>query len=41
MAEEDLQQHADRGARSQPGLLTGLQGAEASALQLRINNSIW
>nr|XP_040054947.1 DNA-binding protein RFX7-like [Gasterosteus aculeatus aculeatus] len=40
MAEEDLQQHADRGARSQPGLLTGLQGAEASALQLRINNSI-
>ncbi|XP_037308175.2 DNA-binding protein RFX7-like [Pungitius pungitius] len=40
MAEEDPQQHAERGARSQPGLLTGLQGAEASALQLRINNSI-
>ncbi|KAK9542735.1 hypothetical protein VZT92_000572 [Zoarces viviparus] len=40
MAEEDLQQQADRGASSLPGLLTGLQGAEASALQLRIKNSI-
>ncbi|KAM8894133.1 DNA-binding protein RFX7-like [Spinachia spinachia] len=40
MAEEELLQPADRGARSQAGLLTGLQGAEASALQLRINNSI-
>ncbi|XP_033478965.2 DNA-binding protein RFX7-like [Epinephelus lanceolatus] len=40
MAEEDPQQQADRGARSLPGLLTGLQGAEASALQLRIKNSI-
>ncbi|XP_042343718.1 LOW QUALITY PROTEIN: DNA-binding protein RFX7-like [Plectropomus leopardus] len=40
MAEEDPQQQGDRGARSLPGLLTGLQGAEASALQLRIKNSI-
>ncbi|XP_047436916.1 DNA-binding protein RFX7-like isoform X2 [Mugil cephalus] len=41
MAEEDLQQQqADRGAGSLPGLLPGLQGAEASALQLRIKNSI-
>ncbi|XP_078105432.1 DNA-binding protein RFX7-like [Sander vitreus] len=41
MAEEDpQQQQPDRGARSLPGLLTGLQGAEASALQLRIKNSI-
>ncbi|XP_051234944.1 DNA-binding protein RFX7-like isoform X2 [Dicentrarchus labrax] len=40
MAEEDPQQQADRGARSLPGLLPGLQGAEASALQLRIKNSI-
>ncbi|XP_051920068.1 DNA-binding protein RFX7-like [Hippocampus zosterae] len=44
MAEEDSQQqqqHADRGAGSfQPGLLSGLQGAEAGALQLRIKNSI-
>ncbi|XP_037103476.1 DNA-binding protein RFX7-like [Syngnathus acus] len=48
MAEEDPQQqhqqhqqHADRGAGSfQPGLLSGLQSAEAGALQLRIKNSI-
>ncbi|XP_076583754.1 DNA-binding protein RFX7-like [Chaetodon auriga] len=40
MAEEDPQQQPDRGARSLPGLLPGLQGAEASALQLRIKNSI-
>uniref|UniRef100_A0A4W6BL83 Regulatory factor X7a n=1 Tax=Lates calcarifer TaxID=8187 RepID=A0A4W6BL83_LATCA len=46
MAEEDpqqlqqQQQQADRGAGSLPGLLPGLQGAEASALQLRIKNSI-
>ncbi|KAM9366747.1 DNA-binding protein RFX7 [Symphorus nematophorus] len=41
MAEEDPQQQPDRGARSSlPGLLPGLQGAEASALQLRIKNSI-
>ncbi|XP_040898911.1 DNA-binding protein RFX7-like [Toxotes jaculatrix] len=48
MAEEDpqqqqqqqQQQQADRGAGSLPGLLSGLQGAEASALQLRIKNSI-
>ena len=39
MAEEDPQQlQTDRGA----GLLpAGLQGAEATALQLRIKNSIW
>ena len=41
MAEEDPQQQPDRGARSLPGLLAGLQGAEAGALQLRIKNSIW
>ncbi|KAI9528429.1 hypothetical protein NQZ68_020254 [Dissostichus eleginoides] len=41
MAEEDQQPPPDRGASSMPGLLTGLQGAEASALQLRIKNSIW
>ncbi|CAB1420608.1 unnamed protein product [Pleuronectes platessa] len=42
MAEADpQQQQADRGAGSLPGLLLpGLQGAEASALQLRIKNSI-
>ncbi|KAK5873936.1 hypothetical protein PBY51_018930 [Eleginops maclovinus] len=40
MAEEDPQQQPDRGVSSMPGLLTGLQGAEASALQLRIKNSI-
>uniref|UniRef100_A0A3Q1H8C7 RFX-type winged-helix domain-containing protein n=1 Tax=Anabas testudineus TaxID=64144 RepID=A0A3Q1H8C7_ANATE len=41
MAEEDpQQQQVDRGAGSLPGLLPGLQGAEASALQLRIKNSI-
>ncbi|XP_069549638.1 DNA-binding protein RFX7-like [Brachyistius frenatus] len=41
MADEDPQQHPpDRGAGSLPGLLPGLQGAEASALQLRIKNSI-
>ncbi|XP_044054123.1 DNA-binding protein RFX7-like [Siniperca chuatsi] len=40
MAEEDPQQQPDRRARSLPGLLPGLQGAEASALQLRIKNSI-
>ncbi|XP_070684165.1 DNA-binding protein RFX7 [Pempheris klunzingeri] len=40
MAEEDPQQPAERGVRSQAGLLPGLQGAEASALQLRIKNSI-
>ncbi|TMS13132.1 DNA-binding protein RFX7 [Larimichthys crocea] len=41
MAEEDpQQQQPERGARSLPGLLSGLQGAEASALQLRIKNSI-
>ncbi|KAF3686408.1 DNA-binding protein RFX7 Regulatory factor X 7 Regulatory factor X domain-containing protein 2 [Channa argus] len=41
MAEEDpRQQQADRGSGSLPGLLPGLQGAEASALQLRIKNSI-
>ncbi|KAI3377879.1 hypothetical protein L3Q82_009016 [Scortum barcoo] len=40
MAEEDPQQQAERGARSLPGLLSGLQGAEAGALQLRIKNSI-
>ncbi|XP_060894890.1 DNA-binding protein RFX7-like [Labrus mixtus] len=41
MAEEDPQQQSDSGvARSLPGLLPGLQGAEASALQLRIKNSI-
>ncbi|TKS70129.1 DNA-binding protein RFX7 [Collichthys lucidus] len=41
MAEEDpQQQQPERGARSLPGLLPGLQGAEASALQLRIKNSI-
>ncbi|XP_029354276.1 DNA-binding protein RFX7-like [Echeneis naucrates] len=52
MAEEDQhhqqqQQHqqqqpqqADRGAGSLPGLVPGLQSAEASALQLRIKNSI-
>ncbi|XP_077374683.1 DNA-binding protein RFX7-like isoform X2 [Festucalex cinctus] len=47
MAEEDShqqpqqQQHADRGASNfQSGLLSGLQGAEAGALQLRIKNSI-
>ncbi|KAK2854066.1 hypothetical protein Q5P01_006727 [Channa striata] len=45
MAEEDpqqqqQQQQADRGAGSLPGLLPGLQGAEAGALQLRIKNSI-
>ncbi|XP_072236614.1 DNA-binding protein RFX7-like [Leuresthes tenuis] len=39
MAEEDPQQ-TDRGAGSLPGLLPGVQGAEASALQLRIKNSI-
>ncbi|KAM3626052.1 uncharacterized protein V6R79_021837 [Siganus canaliculatus] len=39
MAEEDPQQ-PDHGARSLPGLLPGLQGAEAGALQLRIKNSI-
>lgn len=34
----------DRGAGSLaalPGLLPGLQGAEASVLQLKIKNSIW
>lgn len=41
MDEEDPQQQSDRGERSLPGLLPGLQGAEASALQLRIKNSIW
>ncbi|CAJ1049177.1 DNA-binding protein RFX7-like [Xyrichtys novacula] len=42
MAEEDPQPQPDQGAtRSLPGLLLpGLQGAEASALQLRIKNSI-
>ncbi|XP_030580272.1 DNA-binding protein RFX7 [Archocentrus centrarchus] len=43
MADEDPQQQPpqpDRGAGSLPGLLPGLQGAEASALQLRIKNSI-
>ncbi|XP_074522257.1 DNA-binding protein RFX7-like [Halichoeres trimaculatus] len=41
MAEEDPQQQPDQGARGNlPGLLPGLQGAEASALQLRIKNSI-
>ncbi|XP_071344447.1 DNA-binding protein RFX7-like [Trachinotus anak] len=49
MAEEDpqqqqpqqpQQQQAEHGAGSLPGLLPGLQGAEASALQLRIKNSI-
>lgn len=40
MADEDPQQ-PDTGAGSQPGLLPGLQGAETSALQLRIKNSIW
>lgn len=41
MAEEDPQQQPDCGTtRSLPGLLPGLQGAEASALQLRIKNSI-
>ncbi|KAM9408700.1 DNA-binding protein RFX7-like [Pholidichthys leucotaenia] len=43
MAEEDpqqQQQESDRGAGKLPGLLPGLQGAEASALQLRIKNSI-
>lgn len=40
MAEEDPQLQPERGARSLPGLLSGLQGAEASALQLRIKNSI-
>ncbi|XP_077420770.1 DNA-binding protein RFX7-like [Vanacampus margaritifer] len=45
MAEEDPhlqpQQHADRGVGGfQSGLLSGLQGAEAGALQLRIKNSI-
>ncbi|XP_026175766.1 DNA-binding protein RFX7 [Mastacembelus armatus] len=42
MADEDprQQQQADRGVGSLPGLLTGLQGTEASALQLRIKNSI-
>nr|XP_057944445.1 DNA-binding protein RFX7-like isoform X1 [Doryrhamphus excisus] len=41
MAEEDPQQlHMERGAGSLPGLLAGLQGAEAGALQLRIKNSI-
>ncbi|KAM6943597.1 DNA-binding protein RFX7-like [Xenentodon cancila] len=39
MADEDPQQ-PDRGAGSLPGLLPGLQGAEAGALQLRIKNSI-
>ncbi|XP_027869852.1 DNA-binding protein RFX7 isoform X2 [Xiphophorus couchianus] len=39
MADEDPQQ-PDTGAGSQPGLLPGLQGAETSALQLRIKNSI-
>uniref|UniRef100_A0A096M498 RFX-type winged-helix domain-containing protein n=1 Tax=Poecilia formosa TaxID=48698 RepID=A0A096M498_POEFO len=39
MADEDPQQ-PDTGAGSLPGLLPGLQGAEASALQLRIKNSI-
>lgn len=34
-------QQPDRGERSVAGLLPGLQGAEASALQLRIKNSIW
>ncbi|XP_038556681.1 DNA-binding protein RFX7-like isoform X1 [Micropterus salmoides] len=40
MEVEEPQQQPDRGARSLPGLLSGLQGAEASALQLRIKNSI-
>lgn len=40
MADEDPQQ-PDPGVGSLPGLLPGLQGAEASALQLRIKNSIW
>ncbi|XP_061820088.1 DNA-binding protein RFX7-like [Nerophis lumbriciformis] len=41
MAEEDPQQlHTERGACSLPGLIAGLQGAEAGALQLRIKNSI-
>ncbi|XP_008299625.1 DNA-binding protein RFX7-like [Stegastes partitus] len=41
MADEDpQQQQPDRGAGSLPGLLPGLQGAEAGALQLRIKNSI-
>lgn len=38
------QQEEDRGERSVAsvaGLLPGLQGAEAGALQLRIKNSIW
>ncbi|XP_041837452.1 DNA-binding protein RFX7-like isoform X2 [Melanotaenia boesemani] len=39
MADEDPQQ-TDREAGSLPGLLPGLQGAEANALQLRIKNSI-
>ncbi|XP_035992276.1 DNA-binding protein RFX7-like [Fundulus heteroclitus] len=39
MADEEPQQ-PDPGAGSLPGLLPGLQGAEASALQLRIKNSI-
>ncbi|XP_032415876.1 DNA-binding protein RFX7 isoform X1 [Xiphophorus hellerii] len=39
MADEDPQQ-PDTGAGSLPGLLPGLQGAETSALQLRIKNSI-
>ncbi|XP_024150914.1 DNA-binding protein RFX7 [Oryzias melastigma] len=39
MADEDPQQ-ADGGEGSLPGLLPGLHGAEASALQLRIKNSI-
>lgn len=38
---QQQQQQPDRGERSVAGLLTGLQGAEASALQLRIKNSIW
>lgn len=45
MSEEDPQQlQAERGTASVPslvpGLLSGLQGAEASALQIRIKNSI-
>lgn len=39
--QQPQQQQPDRGERSVAGLLPGLQGAEASALQLRIKNSIW
>ncbi|XP_068166859.1 DNA-binding protein RFX7-like [Antennarius striatus] len=37
---DEKEPQADGGARGLPGLLPGLQGAEGSALQLRIKNSI-